>query len=187
MYLKSKINLFLPEALADTVSGLITVQGENISETHPVFEKSKIASAQILNYPKLIYYFFKYFSDGVSIKGILSVLYPFSIRSITLPWALIDRQNATSRRKLPFTYLYGTALSSWQIVTTESSKPTSFNELKWLSPFILDYEKVLDTPPHGLLKWKLFEYGIRGKALLWIDSLLWCRQQRVVINGAKSK
>ena len=30
-------------------------------------------------------------------------------------------------------------------------------------------------------------YGIRGKILLWIDSFLCSRQQRVVINGAKSK
>ena len=53
--------------------------------------------------------------------------------------------------------------------------------------FILDFEKAFDTPPHELLKCKLFGYGIRGKTLLWIDSFLCSRQQRVVINGAKSK
>ena len=53
--------------------------------------------------------------------------------------------------------------------------------------FILDFEKPSDTPPHELLKGKLFEYGIRGKTLLWIDSFLCSRQQRIVINGAKSK
>ena len=37
--------------------------------------------------------------------------------------------------------------------------------------FILDFEKAFDTPPHELLKCKLFGYGIRGKTLLWIDSL----------------
>ena len=44
-----------------------------------------------------------------------------------------------------------------------------------------------NTPPHELLKCKLFGYGIRGKTLLWIDSILCSRQKRVVINGAKSK
>ena len=53
--------------------------------------------------------------------------------------------------------------------------------------FILDFEKAFDTPPHELLKCKLFGYGIGGKTLLWIDSFLCSGHQRVVINGAKSK
>ena len=52
--------------------------------------------------------------------------------------------------------------------------------------FILDFEKAFDTPPHELLKSKLFSYGIGGKTLKWIDSFLCFRQQRVVVNGAKS-
>ena len=51
--------------------------------------------------------------------------------------------------------------------------------------FILDFEKAFDTPPHELLKSKLFSYGIGGKTLKWIDSFLWFRQ-RVVVNGVKS-
>ena len=51
---------------------------------------------------------------------------------------------------------------------------------------ILDFEKAFDTPPHELLKSKLFSYGIGGKTLKWIDSFLCCRQQRVVVNGVKS-
>ena len=43
--------------------------------------------------------------------------------------------------------------------------------------FILDFEKAFDTPPHELLKSKLFSYGIGGKTLKWIDSFLCCRQQ----------
>ena len=31
--------------------------------------------------------------------------------------------------------------------------------------FILKFEKAFDTPPHKLLKSKLFSYGIGGKAL----------------------
>ena len=47
--------------------------------------------------------------------------------------------------------------------------------------FILDSEK-----SHELLKSKLFGFGIGGKTLKWIDSFLCYRQQRVVVNGAKS-
>ena len=43
-----------------------------------------------------------------------------------------------------------------------------------------------DTPPHELLKCKLYGYGIGGKTLKWIDSFLCFRQQRVVVNGIKS-
>ena len=56
-----------------------------------------------------------------------------------------------------------------------------------IDTFILDFERAFDTPPHELLKCKLFGYGIRDKTLLWIDSFLCSRQQRVVINGAKSE
>ena len=52
--------------------------------------------------------------------------------------------------------------------------------------FILDFEKAFETPPHELLKSKLFSYGIGGKTLKWIDSFLCFRQQRVVVNGVKS-
>ena len=52
--------------------------------------------------------------------------------------------------------------------------------------FILDFEKAFDTPPHELLKSKLFSYGIGGKTLEWINAFLCFRQQRVVVNGIKS-
>ena len=51
---------------------------------------------------------------------------------------------------------------------------------------ILDFEKAFDTPPHELLKSKLFSYGIGGKTLKWIDSYPCFRQQRVVVNEVKS-
>ena len=46
--------------------------------------------------------------------------------------------------------------------------------------FILDFEKAFDTPPHELLKCKLYGYGIGGKTLKWIDSFPCFGQQRVV-------
>ena len=52
--------------------------------------------------------------------------------------------------------------------------------------FILDFEKAFDTPPHELLKSKLFSYEIGGKTMKWIDAFLCFRQQRIVVNGVKS-
>ena len=55
-----------------------------------------------------------------------------------------------------------------------------------MTTFILDFEKAFDTPPHELLKSKLFGYGIGGKTLRWIDSFLCCSIQRAVVNGETS-
>ena len=55
-----------------------------------------------------------------------------------------------------------------------------------IDTFILGFEKSFDTPPHELLKSKLFSYGIVGKTMKWIDAFLCFRQQRVVVNGVKS-
>ena len=52
--------------------------------------------------------------------------------------------------------------------------------------FILDFEKAFDTPPHELLKSKLFSYGLGGKTWEWIDAFLCFRQQRLVVNDVKS-
>ena len=49
--------------------------------------------------------------------------------------------------------------------------------------FILDFEKAFDTPPHELLKSKLFSYGIGGTTLNSINAFLCFRQQKVVVNG----
>ena len=46
--------------------------------------------------------------------------------------------------------------------------------------------QAFDTPPHELLKSKLFSYGIGGKTIKCIDAFLCYRQQRVVVNGVKS-
>ena len=51
---------------------------------------------------------------------------------------------------------------------------------------LLDFEKAFDTPPHEIIKSKLFSYGIGGTTLKWINAFLCFRQQRVVVNGVKS-
>ena len=55
-----------------------------------------------------------------------------------------------------------------------------------VSKFATIFDTSFDTPPHELLNSKLFGCDIGGKTLKWIDSFLCYRQQRVVVNGAKS-
>ena len=50
---------------------------------------------------------------------------------------------------------------------------------------ILDFEKAFDTPPHELLKSKLFGYSTGGKTLRRIDSFL-CYRTQAVVNGETS-
>ena len=57
----------------------------------------------------------------------------------------------------------------------------------FVDTFILEFEKAFDTPPHELLKSKLYGYGIGGETLRWIDSFLWYRTQLAVANGEISE
>ena len=52
--------------------------------------------------------------------------------------------------------------------------------------FIIDFAKAFDKVPHSILKAMLFSCGISGCTLLWIDSFLCQRRQRVVVNGCSS-
>ena len=74
-----------------------------------------------------------------------------------------------------------------QLVTVINDWAKILDKGGQVDTFILEFEKAFDTPPHELLKCKLFGYGIRGKTFLWIDLFLCSRQQRVVINEVKSK
>ena len=49
-----------------------------------------------------------------------------------------------------------------------------------------DFIQVFVFTRNHHLKCKLYGYGIGGKTLKWIDSLLCDRQQRVMVNGFKS-
>ena len=50
----------------------------------------------------------------------------------------------------------------------------------------LDYAKAFDKVDHQLLLQKLYDYGIRGKLLMWLHSYLTNRWQTVVVNGQHS-
>ena len=89
---------------------------------------------------------------------------------------LSDRQHAFRKGHSCETQLI-TVINDWAKILDKRGQ---------VDTFILDFEKACDTPPHELLKSKLFSYGIGGKTLKWIDSFLCFRQQRVVVNGVKS-
>ena len=89
---------------------------------------------------------------------------------------LSDRQHAFRKGHSCETQLT-TVINDWAKIVDNRGQ---------VDTFILDFEKAFDTPPHELLKSKLFSYGIGSKTLKWIDSFLCFRQQRVVVNGVKS-
>ena len=88
---------------------------------------------------------------------------------------LSDRQHTFRKRHSCKTQLT-TVINDWAKVLDNRGQ---------IDTFILDFEKAFDTPPHELLKIKLFSYGICGKTLKWTDFFL-CFRQRVVVNGVKS-
>ena len=89
---------------------------------------------------------------------------------------LSDRQHAFRKRHSCETQLIK-VINNWAKILDKGMQ---------VDTFILDFKKAFDTPPHELLKCKLYYYGIGGKTLKWIDSFLCDRQQRVTVNGVKS-
>ena len=90
---------------------------------------------------------------------------------------LSDRQHAFRKNSRCETQLL-TVINDWAKILDAAGQEDTF---------LLDFEKVFDIPPHELLKCKLCGYGISGKTLVWIYSFLCNKQQRVVVNGAKSQ
>ena len=83
---------------------------------------------------------------------------------------LSDKQHAFRKWHSCETQLI-TVINDWEKILDKKGQ---------VDTFILDFEKAFDTPPHELLKSKLFSYGIGGKTLEWINAFLCFRQQRVV-------
>ena len=89
---------------------------------------------------------------------------------------LSDRQHAFRKGHSCETHLT-TVINEWAKL---------LDNRRQVDTFILDFEKTFDTHSHELLKSKLFNCGIVGKILKWIDSFLCFRQQRVLVNEVKS-
>ena len=97
--------------------------------------------------------------------------------------AHLDEHKLLSDRQHAFRKMHS---CETQLVTVINDWAKILDNGRQVDTFILDFEKAFDTPPHELLKCKLYGYGIGGKTLKWIDSFLCFRQQRVVVNGIKS-
>ena len=82
---------------------------------------------------------------------------------------LSDRQHAFRKRHSCETQLTR-VINDWAKVLDNRGQ---------IDTFILDFKKAFDTPPHELLKSKLFSYGIGGKTLKWIDAFLYFRHWMV--------
>ena len=90
---------------------------------------------------------------------------------------LSERQHAFRKRHSCETQLT-TVINDWVKILDKGGQ---------VDTFILDFEKAFDTPPHELLKSKLFGYGIGGKTLRWIYSFVCYRTQQAVVNGETSE
>ena len=75
---------------------------------------------------------------------------------------LSDRQHAFRKWHSCETQLT-TVINDWTKILDKKGQ---------VDTFILDFEKAFDTPPHELLKSKLFSYGIGGTTLNWINAFL---------------
>ena len=73
---------------------------------------------------------------------------------------LSDRQHAFRKWHSCETQLT-TVINDWAKILDKKGQ---------VDTFILDFEKAFDTPPHELLKSKLFSYGIGGTTLNWINA-----------------
>ena len=75
---------------------------------------------------------------------------------------LSDRKHAFRKRHSCETHLI-TVTIDWAKILDNGRQ---------VDTFILDFEKAFDTPPHELLKSKLYGYGTGGKTLKWISFYL---------------
>ena len=72
-----------------------------------------------------------------------------------------------------------------QLITVISDWAKILDKGRQVDSFILEFVKAFDTPPHELLKCKLYGFGVDWKTLKWIESFLCDKQQRSVVNGVK--
>ena len=72
------------------------------------------------------------------------------------------------------------------ILQIQSHIINSLENSNFACSIFLDFAKAFDTVNHGILLKKLHHYGIRGKALEWLESYLTNRKQCVQVGNCRS-
>ena len=91
--------------------------------------------------------------EQIVCSNIMTHLYEYKPLSVTQDMHLEKRHNCETQLT--------TIINDWDKMLDNGGQ---------VDTFILGFEKVFDTPPHQLLKSKLFDCGICGKTLKWTDS-----------------
>ena len=73
-----------------------------------------------------------------------------------------------------------------QLITTIQDLANGIDSSTQIDAVLLDFSKAFDKVPHKRLAAKLHHYGVRGNTLLWIESFLSGRTQRVIVEGQSS-
>ena len=96
---------------------------------------------------------------------------------------MITRVDCTCRipTRIPFGHSYET-----QLLNTVEDLSRRLDRRQATDLLILDFNKAFDTVPHCRLLHKIQHYGVTGRTNKWIQSWLFHRQQRVVLDGSTS-
>ena len=70
-----------------------------------------------------------------------------------------------------------------QLITTVQDLASGIDKSEQIDAVLLDFSKAFDKVPHRRLAAKLHHYGVRGNTLLWIQSFLADRSQKVIVEG----
>ena len=73
-----------------------------------------------------------------------------------------------------------------QLITTVQDLASGIDKSEQIDAVLLDFSKAFDKVPHRRLAAKLHHYGVRGNTLLWTQSFLADRSQKVIVEGQSS-
>ena len=83
-------------------------------------------------------------------------------------------------------FISGRSTSS-QLLTVLDEWTEALDQGKEIDCIYMDYQKAFESVPHNRLMEKLKCYKIDNLTLKWIESFLYGRKQKVVLNGESSK
>ena len=74
-----------------------------------------------------------------------------------------------------------------QLLTTVQDLASGIDKSEQIDAVLLDVSKAFEEVPGRRLAAKLHHYGVRGNTLLWIQSFLADRSQKVIVEGQSSE